>query len=143
MSNIAKRGLTAQEIGVAQMLFQGRSYDDIAKQCYNCLSEDLCTYDKKKIENAKKRIRKLLKNPQFQEYYKVLLSEASYRFYGKALQKIGEQIDSSQEWLANKAANDILTRLNNNVVGDQERSIVVRVEGMPELGTPDAEDVEK
>jgi len=40
----------------------------------------------------------------------------------------------------NKAANDILSRFLPNIMGENDKQVVVKVEGMPTLGTPDADD---
>lgn len=45
-------------------------------------------------------------------------------------------MDDSNAWLANKAANDVLTRFGPAIMGEDDKQIVVQVQGMPELGEP-------
>ena len=48
--------------------------------------------------------------------------------------------DDKWGFLSNKAANDLLNRYWAVVMGEDDKQIVVKVEGMPDLGTPDADD---
>ena len=42
-----------------------------------------------------------------------------------------------QPWLQNKAANDLLNYGKNQIYGDEEKAINVRIEGMPDIGSPE------
>ncbi len=143
MSNISKVGLNARQLTAAMMLFQGKDKDEIAKACFPCLTDDGVTYDEKKVKAARQNLNRWINSPKFQEYYQKLLKDFAMRWYGKALHTIANQMDSQQGWLANKAANDILTRVGNIVTGEDENTVKIQIEGMPTLGSPDTvEDVE-
>ena len=143
MANISKAGLNARQLAAAMMLFQGKDKDEIAKACFPCLSADGMTYDEKKVKQARQNLNRWINDPKFQEYYQKLLKDFAMRWYGKALHTIAGQMDSTQGWLANKAANDMLTRIGNLVTGDEENTVKIKIEGMPTLGSPDqAENVE-
>jgi hypothetical protein len=49
----------------------------------------------------------------------------------------GQLRKEDQAWLQNKAANDLLNYGKSQIFGDEERAIHVKVEGMPEIGSPD------
>jgi len=126
--------LTAQQKLVADLTFQGKNLDEIAKALYFPVTEPT----EKDMKNAIQRIRRIQKLPQFIEYYKSILTEWTVHHTGKALNKLAQQIDSDLPWLANKAANDILQRSAPLFESEDANTITVRVEGMPELGSPDA-----
>ena len=126
--------LQGWQINVAEMMFRGMTDDEIAKAQFNTGD------DERLLKNAKARLRNLRKNEHFQEYYRSLITEWSVHNVGRALNKLSEQIDATQPWLANKAANDVITQSKLFIAGADDNTVVVKVEGMPELGTPDDND---
>ena len=121
------------EIDVAQLVFQGKSNKEIAMEVL-----DADPKDKNDMLKKIKRIKRLLDSPKFEDYYKSMIKEWTIHNVGKALNKLSEQIDHEAPWLANKAANDVLQRAPKTMIGDDsENTVVVKVEGMPELGVPE------
>lgn len=130
-NNKARKLLLGWQVHAADMMFSGFSDKEIVENLW----PDKETDQQKKY--AQQRLRNLRKQENFQEYYKSLIAEWSFRYVGKAYEKLGEQIDSNQPWLANKAANDVITQAKHLVTGEDDNTVVLKVEGMPELGTPD------
>ena len=125
--------LVGWEIDVAQLVFQGKSNKEIAIEVL-----DADPKDRNDLLKKVKRVKRLTESKKFEEYYKSLIKEWTIHNVGKALNKLSEQIDSNQPWLANKASNDILQRAPKTLIGDDsENTVVVKVEGMPELGVPE------
>ena len=122
--------LEGWKIGAADMMWRGMTDDEITKALWPERTEQ-------QQKNAKARLRNLRKDEKFQEYYRSLVTEWSVHHVGKAYNKLVEQIDSDQPWLANKAANDVITQSKAMLTGMDDGTVVVKVEGMPELGTPD------
>lgn len=112
-------------------MFRGYTDEEMVKELWPQKTEP------NQIQAAKKRLRNLRRDEKFQEYYRTLVQEWSIHHVGKALKKLSDQIDSNQPWLANKAANDVLTQSKLMLTGADDGTVVVKVEGMPELGTPD------
>ena len=55
-----------------------------------------------------------------------------------SVNRITKQIDSDTDWLANKAANDILTLAGRiGVIKTEETALQVQIQGMPDIGSPD------
>lgn len=132
--NIRQNGmLQSWQISAAEMMFRGCSDEEIVRELFKTGD------DKRKIENGKKRLRYLRRNEKFQEYYRTIITEWSVHNVGRALQKLAAQIDDPSPWLANKAANDILNQSKKMITGNDENTINVKVEGMPELGEPGGE----
>jgi transcriptional regulator with XRE-family HTH domain len=59
--------------------------------------------------------------------------------YSKALAVMERQLDSDLPWVQQGAARDILTRYHEIVTGRSNQEIVIRLEGMPQLGIPGAD----
>ena len=123
--------LKGWQITVADLMFRGFTDVEIVKEIWPEKTE------KAQIYSATQRLKKLRHDEKFQEYYRSLVTEWSSHHVGRALNKLAEQIESDQPWLANKAANDVLQHSKQMISGMDDGTVVVKVEGMPELGTPD------
>lgn len=123
--------LQGWQINVAELMFRGYEDEQIIREVFPNKETP------NQIRAAKQRLRNLRKDENFQEFYRSLIAEWSLHHVGKALKKLSEQIDSNQPWLANKAANDVLLQSKALTTGVDDGTVIVKVEGMPELGTPD------
>lgn len=123
--------LQGWQINAADMMFRGYTDEQMVRELWPQKETD------SQIRAAKQRLRNLRRDEKFQEYYRTLVTEWSVHHVGRALQKLSDQIDSNQPWLANKAANDVLLQSKQMMTGMDDGTLVVKVEGMPELGTPD------
>lgn len=123
--------LQGWQINAADMMFRGCTDEEIVRQLWPQKTEP------NQIKNGKTRLRNLRRDEKFQEYYRSIVTEWSVHHVGKAYNKLAEQIDSNQPWLANKAANDVITHSRQMITGMDDGTVLVKVEGMPELGTPD------
>jgi hypothetical protein len=129
-------GLNVKEGIACQMLAQGATEAEVMMALWNfdyksANSSDRHTYTKK--------LHSIMRKPEFAEAYKSIVRNAVYSPYGKAMNRIANQIDSKNEWVANKAANDFLTRFGHHIDGTDSKEVVIRVEGAPVLGTPQEE----
>jgi hypothetical protein len=86
-----------------------------------------------------KRLKRLTEDEIFMEYFRSLISEWTIHHVGPAFKKLASQIDSDKDWLANKAANDIITQSKLVISGADDNTVLVKVEGMPTLGSPEQE----
>ena len=130
-------GITRQQLVAVQLMAEGKSLDDIAICCFDCCSEDGATVDQAKLRKAKAKLVQWRRSEKVQSAYKALLLEGMMPAIAQASQKLVQQISDPQGWLANKAANDVLTRFMPQLFHEESNTITVRVEGMPELGVPD------
>jgi hypothetical protein len=129
-------GLTITETLAAQMMAKGCTEKEVLRDLYK-ITEDTPIGDRNK---ATRKLHKLMGDPKFQECFRTIVTQATMPSIGKASSKIIEQIDNENAWLANKAANDVLTRFWPTVMGDDSKQITVKIEGMPDMGEPGAED---
>ena len=57
-----------------------------------------------------------------------------------AIGKIKNQVNSDTEWLANKAANDVIVLAGKiGVIKNEETALQVQIQGLPDIGSPDQE----
>lgn len=123
--------LKGWQINVAEMMFRGCTDDEICEEIFGVGKED-----EKALRNAKEKLRRLRRNEKFHEYYRTIITEWTVHNVGKALTKIADQMDDKNPWIVNKACNDILNQ-SKVFTGNDENTVLVKVEGMPEIGTPD------
>ena len=128
--------LQGWQINAAEMMFRGFTDEEIAREIWK-IEADGTDEARKKLRNGKDRLRKLRNDEKFQEYYRSLVTEWSVHHAGKALLTISDQLSSNQPWLANKAANDVLTYSKALINGVDDNTVLIKFEGMPEIGTPD------
>ena len=139
-SNGATLGVTKQQMLVAQMLSEGRHPDQIARICFDVRAADGVSADAKKVAKARALIRKWMRDPKVQEAYQALLREFIMPEFAHAVRRQVSLIDDPNGWLAAQAARDTINRFYDAMMGGEDREIVVRVEGGPVLGKPDAEE---
>ena len=138
MANYAVRKgnlLDGWQIDVAMYVFRGWSNEQIAIEVLDANPDD-----KEDLKKKTNKVRKLTQTKNFNDFYKSMINEWMIHNAGKALCKLSEQVDHDQPWLANKAANDILSKIPKSMLTDEDESTVkIVIVGAPDLGTPDSE----
>lgn len=132
----------AQEMSLKQEKFirmkaQGKSRAEILQEVFGL---DMETASTREIRNADNRMCDWKKHPEYEKIWKEEIRDVLFGFTGEAVQVIGGQLNRADlPWLQNKAANDILNYGKQQIFGSDENEVTIKIEGMPELGTPDAE----
>ena len=130
-----KRPLTAKQERFIRMSAQGCSRAEILMAVFGI---DVETEDAKKIHNADATMSRWRKLPEFETVWKDEVRNVLYGCTSEAIQVIRKQMKSEdQPWLQNKAANDVLNYGKSQIYGDEEKTVNVKIEGMPEIGSPD------
>ena len=93
-----------------------------------------------KYTQCRNRLSMWRNNPEYNKIWLEELGLGGRRMLAKGIRKIREQIDCDQPWLANKAANDAVNFAKPLVLGENEKTVTVKIEGMPDLGTPDQQE---
>lgn len=133
-------GVTRQQMQAVRLISDGLSTKEVARLVFDVRDDaNPAINDDKKIQKGMEKIRRWMRDPKVMEAYRAVLREAMMPAMGKASAKLVQQIDNGNGWLANKAANDVLTRFGPLVLGEEDKQITVKVEGMPELGAPQLE----
>lgn len=129
--------LTGQQELFIRMSAQAKSREEILKAVFDL---DLNTDDLKTIHNADCKMSRWRKLPEFESIWKDEVKQILYGCTAEAVQVIKGQLRSDQGWLQNKAANDLLNYGKQQIYGDEERTVHVQIEGLPEIGSPDEDE---
>ncbi len=127
------KATTKQEMFV-RMEAQGEGRPEILQQVFGL---DVKTADPKTIHNADATMTRWRKKPWYEDIWKDEVRKISFAISSEAIKKIKSQIKDDNGWLANKAANDSLTFAKPLIWGEDEKALNIKIEGMPELGSPD------
>lgn len=130
----AKQPLTADQERFIRMSAQGRGRQEILKTIFGL---DLGTAPENEIHNADNKMSRWRKLPEFESIWKDEVRQILYGCTAEAVQVIKGQLRSDQGWLQNKAANDLLNYGKSQIYGDEEKTVHVQIEGMPDVGSPD------
>ena len=127
--------LTAQQELFVRMSAQGKSREEILREVFNL---ELGRDPENVIHNADCKMTRWRKHPDFDSTWKREVKDILYGCTSEAIQVIRGQLrKEDQAWLQNKAANDLLNYGKSQIFGDEERAVHVKIEGMPEIGSPD------
>ena len=125
-------GCTTQMVQAAQLLANGYNLNDIIMVLWGVSKES----DRAAYERGYRKLKKWQAEEGFQKLHAAMLKESVLPLVGKAVQRIGEQIDHSNPWIAQGAAREVLTRFGAGITGEDDKSITIHVEGMPQIGVP-------
>ena len=54
------------------------------------------------------------------------------------MNRLKSQVDNQNDWVANKASNDVINLAKTTgIFQDNEKAINVKIEGLPDIGSPD------
>lgn len=128
--------LNAIQERFVRMEANGWTSREIIKELWGLEEKD----DPKTFHNKECMLSNWRKIPAYMDTWKDEISKVSVKLMNKGLGKILHQMDSSTEWLANKAANDGVNFAKDRIFRDEDRALTVHIAGMPELGSPDQDD---
>ena len=140
---MAERGTVANDwtlCKVARMMAEGCDEKDIMVRFFgDQIMDEFGEIDKKKQDKYLRRVERWLASDRYKWIYKECLMRWAMPANMKAQNLLESQLESDQPWLANKAANDIIAIYNRETKGSDDGAVTIRIEGMPELGTPDGD----
>lgn len=105
----------------AGLLAEGKSAGEVAKA----------------LGRAESTIRRWMKDESIREAYREAILRTALVSYARAIRKLSDQVDADNEAVAQRAAKDLIDRFGDVIMQEQNREIVVRVVGAPEMGMPD------
>ena len=127
--------ITARIENFIRMEARGECADDILREIFH-LDPENC--DPKEKNKAYQQMYRWRHRPDAEAIWADELKAVVRRCVPNAAKRIQHQVDSGTEWLANKAANDVITLASRiGVIKTEETAINVQVTGMPDLGSPD------
>ena len=128
--------LTAQMENVIRAEARGEPHAEILEKYFGLAPG--C--DPKAKHNAECRMSDWRKRPDFKPIWEDELAAVVRRRVPGAVNRINTQIDNENDWVANKASNDVIALAKSlGVIRSEETAIKVQIEGLPEMGSPDEE----
>ena len=131
-----RQPLTAQQELFIRLSAQGKTRPEILKEVFNI---DSSTMTKNELAKYDMKMTRWRKPPEFESIWKDEVKSILYGCTAEAIQVIKGQLREDIPWLKNKAANDLLNYGKQQIYGDEERAVHVKIEGMPEIGSPDGD----
>ena len=121
----------------AQMKANDASQAEILLELFGL---DIATADHKDLNKANQQTWRWRQHPQYFEVFDAEIERILRAASSKAVKTLATQMDPNSKgdlWLQNKAANDVLNHRRALMADRQDTAVTIKVEGMPELGTPD------
>lgn len=129
-----KQPLTGDQEKFVRMSAQGKTRPEILQAVFGL---DIATSPENEIHAADAKMCRWRKHPDFESTWKDEVKQILYGCTAEAVQVIKGQLRSDQGWLQNKAANDLLNYGKSQIYGDEERTVHVQIDGMPDIGSPE------
>ena len=111
----------AQDMLEDGLLAEGKSAGEVARQ----------------LGRAESTIRRWMKDESIREAYREAILRTALVSYARAIRKLSDQVDADNDAVAQRAAKDLIDRFGDAIMQENEREIVVRVVGAPEIGMPE------
>ena len=128
--------MTAQIENFIRMEARGEDYDTILKEIFDITPD----HNQEKKHAAQCKMHRWRTRPDAPAIWEDELKATVRRCVPMAVSKIRSQVSNENDWVANKASNDIMNLARSTgIFGNEERALTVRVEGIPEIGSPDDE----
>lgn len=133
-----KQPLPAKGHKFALLSAQGYERRDLLREVFGITDLEA---DPEAVNRADVQMSRWRRHPEFDKVFAEEVKLTIKGISGRAAKVLANQLNKEEvPWLQNKAANDVLTMVKASLFGDDERTINVRVEGMPEIGSPDQDE---
>lgn len=100
---------------------------------------DIKTATAREINNADASMSRWRKHPMYDVVWKDELKSQNYGDFSEALKVLRKGMKSTDGWLALQSAVNLINNAGKRIYAGEDSAVTVRIEGMPDLGTPDQE----
>ena len=128
-----KDELTLEQERFIRMEANGYSTPEIIMDLWHMAEED----DPKAYHNYECKLSRWRKHPKYEETWKDEIRQYDFRDYSLARKVLRKGMRSSEDWLSMQAAVNALNNSGKRIFRDEENTVTVRIEGMPDLGSPE------
>jgi len=125
--------LTLEQERFIRLDAQGLQNPEIAMEMYGITKDD------PKYHSLECKFTRWRKHPKYGEIWKDEVDTNLTRLMAKSVRRLDRQVNNENDWIANKASNDLINLAKTRIFGDDEKTVHVAIEGLPDLGTPDDE----
>jgi len=129
--------LTVDQERFVRMQANGLEFPEIIKLIFGKDRSD------KDYHNYESKLSRWSKHPKYEEVWKDEVRKQDYSDYTIARNTLRRSMkDQSDKWLAMQSAVNVMNNSGKRIFGAEENAVTVRIEGMPDLGSPDQADEE-
>lgn len=100
---------------------------------------DIKTAPKQVIANADVKMCRWRKHPMYDTIWKEEVKSQNYNDFRDSLNVLRKGLQSKDGWLAMQSAINLISNATKRIYAGEESAITVKIEGLPEIGTPDGE----
>ena len=134
-----KDKLTKQVDQLARMEANGASREDKLREIFGV---DIHTATPREINNCDAAMSRWRKHPMFDTAWKDEARKWDYEDYALARKVFRQGMRQADDnpWLAMNSAVNAINNAGKRIFHDEDAAVTVRIEGMPDLGTPDQDE---
>lgn len=130
-----KTPMTGKIEAFIRMEARGESADDILRKIFN-LDPETCSFDEK--NKAYQQMWRWRHRDDVQPIWDDEIRSFVRQCVPSAVNRLKSQVEDKNGWLANKAANDVVNLAKTtSIFQSDEKAINVKIEGLPDIGSPD------
>lgn len=129
--------MNSMKYKAVRCIFEGMSYKEAAIAVWKLDPKD--PEYAVKLKRCHTKILSWAKEEEFDRCYKELCKQEALPRYSRAMALFDSQMGNKNPWVAQGAARELANRYGPQIMGEEQNTITVKVEGMPEMGTPDEE----
>ena len=131
MPRIKSENLTVEQEKFVRMEANGISRQEIIKALFGI------EYNADGYHAAECKLSRWADHPKYEEVWKDEVRKQDFGDYTKARRTLRRSMDDSDKWLAMQSAVNVLNNSGKRIFGDDDKTVHVQIEGMPDIGSPD------
>ena len=136
MARKAAENLTVEQDRFVRMEANGFTTAEIILEMYGMKRED----DPKAYHNIECRFSNWRDHPKYEETWKDEVRKQDFKDYVTARRVLRRSMNQEKDgWLAMQSAVNAMNNSGKRIYQGEDSAITVKIEGMPDLGTPDGE----
>lgn len=128
--------LTTTQERFVRMAANGYSTPEIIKEIWGLAEVD----DQKKYHSYECMLSRWRKHPKYEEVWRDEVKKYDFSDYSKARRTLRRGLDDEKDkWLALQSAINIINQAGGRIFRDENNTVTVKIEGMPQIGAPDGD----
>ena len=127
--------LTVDQERFVRMEANGITSREIIFELWGMKEED----DPKAYHNLECKLSDWRKHPKYEEVWRDEVRKQDFGDYSLARKTLRRSMKADDQWLAMQSAVNVLNNSGKRIFGAEENAVTVRIEGLPDIGSPDGE----
>ena len=126
--------LTVEQDRFVRMEANGMTSPEIIKELWGVTKDD------PNYHNLECKLTRWRKHPKYTETWMDEVKKHDFKDYVKARGTLRRSMDDSDKWLAMQSAVNVMNTTGKRIFGNEENMVTVKIEGLPDIGTPDTDE---